>query len=50
MVSRMPSGWQSVLMGPTARPLNGYDLEAMKDIDGGTKPISPGTIKRFLEG
>jgi hypothetical protein len=52
VVSRMPNanGWQQVLLGPTSRPFDQNDVEAMQDVDDGTSYISKRTIQRFLEG
>ena len=50
IVSRMPVaiGWQQVISGPPG-PLHPPDVEAVMDVDPGTKALNPTMIQRFLE-
>jgi hypothetical protein len=44
----VPMGWDMVLSGPPG-PLQPPDLEAVADVDPGTKELNPKMIQRFLE-
>jgi hypothetical protein len=52
ILSRVPHSavLRDGLLALMGRPITNGDLDAVMDVDSGTKPLSEGTVRRFLEG